>query len=333
VPFSDFKGYENTTRVLQRIAARRSFHSAYLFHGPSQVGKRRIAQAFAMAIFCQSGREGDFCGECSACRRMLSGAYPDYHLIEPDGAFIKIEQTREMIADAAVYPHESPRKIFVLDPAERMRAEAANSLLKVLEEPFEFAIFILITANPNAILPTIDSRCQKVRFTPLPTDLLAAQLQEQYELDSEAAATLARLAGGRPGLCEQLAKGNFLDERDVVIETLAAIGQNRDLEVFRVSQGLRGGRDAAIRFFQLLIPVLRDAALLKESGAERQLFNLDRSREIAEATRGFSADELLRAWEDAIACTANLYVFNANVQAQIERVLLHLCPVEEIQSP
>lgn len=327
MPFSDLKGYESITRVFQRIIEREAFHSAYLFTGPPLVGKRRLAHAFASAIFCQT-RQGDFCGECSACRRMQSGTFPDYRVIEPDGAFIKIEQVRDMIGNATLQPHEAPKKIFVLDPAERMRVETANSLLKILEEPFAFSIFILITSSPRAILPTIESRCQRFRFSPLPYEYLAQQLMERHSLDRASAATLARISGGKPGLAEQLADKEFLKERDEIIETLTAIGHQRELAVLSFCQRFRSQRDKAERFLQLLIPILRDAALLRESAERKHLLNQDRHQEIATAARLFTSEELQNAWQDAVECTTNLRL-NANPIVQIERVLLNLCPVEE----
>lgn len=330
VPFSDFPGYEQVTQVFRRIVSRGTYHPAYLFHGPSQMGKRRLAEAFASAIFCREV-EGDFCGHCSACRRMTSGTFPDYRLIKPEGAYIKIDHTREMIGEAAIQPHEAPKKVFVLDPADRMRIEAANSLLKVLEEPFPFSIFILITSSPHAILPTIESRCQKIRFSPLPYEKVAAQLIEAHALEPSAAETLARLCGGRPGLAEELAKGDFLAERDKVIEVLASVGANRELEVFRVSNQVRGSRDAAQRFFQLLIPVLRDALLLRQGGDPKGLLNQDRQEEIRSATKEFTPEELLATWQDATESSWNL-LQNASAPAQIERVLLQLCPVEKARA-
>ncbi len=323
MPFSDFPEYDRLSRFFKRILKRNAFHPAYLFHGPPGVGKRKMAHAFAMAIFCHN-REDDFCGECSACRRMKSGSYPDYHVIEPDGAFIKIDQNRDMIAEATVQPYESAKKIFVLDPADRMRAEAANSLLKILEEPFPFSLFILITASPRAILPTIDSRCQKVRFTPLPYDVLAANLVRQHGLNPEYAATLARLTSGRPRLADDLAQGDFLKERDATIEMLGRIAASREIEAFRPGQQIKE-RDAAIRFLELLIPVLRDAAALRACGGKEALLNPDRKEEIARATEAFTPEQLLGCWRDAVEGTGNL-LMNANVKAQLDRVLLHLCP-------
>jgi len=322
MPFSDFPGYEHLTRVFRRIVGRNAFHSAYLFHGPSGMGKRKLAQAFAMAIFCRE-LEDDFCGRCSACLRMKSGAYPDYRVIEPDGALIKIDQNREMIAEAVLQPYESQKKIFVLDPAERMRPEAANCLLKVLEEPFSFSIFILITSSPRAILPTIDSRCQKIRFSPMPCETLAKMLGERHSLDPQAAATLARISGGRPALAEEMASGDFLSERDAVLQSLGAIAKGRDLEVFRIANQMRS-RDAATKFFHFLIPLLRDAALVKELGGGDQLLNPDRYEQVAQIAQSFTREQLLEAWQDAILCSGNL-LQNANAQAQTDRVLLHLC--------
>lgn len=325
MPFSDFQGYERVTRVFSKIVAAQRFHSSYLFVGPPQVGKRKMARAFAMAIFCHEV-EGDYCGECSRCRRILHDRFPDFQIIEPDGAYIRIEQAREMMAEAAMQPFEAERRVFVLDPVDRMRPEAANSLLKVLEEPFDFAHFILITSNPKAILPTIESRCQKIRFSALPYDLVALQLQKQFELSPEEAATLARISGGKPGLAEQLAQEEFLAERDAIVESLACVAQGGEVEALRIAGEFRGNQQSAVKYLELLIPVLRDAALLSEGGSA--VFNLDRSERIREATGNIPSSNLVAAWQDATECTGNISRM-ANVQSQLERVLLNLCPQEE----
>ena len=329
MPFSEFQGYEKLTRILRRMVKQGAYHPAYLFHGPPHVGKRKMAEAFAMAIFCDE-LEDDFCGRCSSCQRMKSGVYPDYRVIEPEGATIKIDHCRDMIAEAALQPYEGKKKVFVLDPADRMKVEAANSLLKVLEEPFPFSLFILITSVPQAILPTIDSRCQKIRFAPLSYELLTQNLCEQFNLDSDAAMTLARISGGRPALAEELATGDFLAERDAVIDALASISERHEVEAFRMAGNFKN-RDLAITFLELLISILRDAALLKQAPESENLVNQDRRQAILDATNNFTSEELLATWKDAIECSNNIRL-NANLQAQIDRVLLHLCPVEEINS-
>ena len=325
MPFSQLSGYEPITRVFTRTIEREAYHSAYLFHGPAGVGKRRLAKAFAKAMFCQR-LKGDFCGECSACKRMESGRFPDYRVIEPDGAYIKIGQLRDMMREAAVQPYEAKRKVFVIDPAHQMRPEAANSVLKVLEEPFAFSIFILITSSPEAILPTIDSRCQKIRFSPLPYDALAGQLQREHDLGRKTAATLARVSGGRPGLAVELMQGDFTSDRDSVIEHLAALAEHRDLEALRLSQHLRSKRDDVQKFLLLLVPVLRDAALLKDEPESEQLLNLDRREDIQRATASIAKEDLVSAWHEATECSMNVQQM-ANPQAQVERCLMALCPV------
>jgi DNA polymerase III subunit delta' len=323
MPLDELTGYETQIRLFRRILSRKAFHSSYLFYGPLGVGKRKLAKAFASAIFCTE-LENDFCGRCSACRRMASGHYPDFRLIEPDGAYIKIEQTRHVIGEAATKPLEGPKKIFVLDPLERMRAEAANSLLKVLEEPFDFSLFILITSSPRAILPTIDSRCQKIRFSPLPFETVAQHLEERLQMASEKANTLARLSGGRPELAEQLAEGDFLTQRDEILKIITKIGRDKELAAARASDRFRSNRDEAERFLHLLLPLLRDAACLRENPDSPVLLNQDRKKEITEVLQYFELDQLMSAWKSATEAVWNIRQ-NANVQAQLDHVLFQLC--------
>ena len=196
-------GQSAAVALLQRaIAADRLAH-AYAFVGPSGVGRRLAAVAFGQAALCAA--EG--CGTCATCRRVAAGQHPDCHVIaptpprdNPKGApMIRIEEVRELERMAALAPHEASRKVFILDDADRMTLPTAQALLKTLEEPPPRTHLVMIIANPRALPPTLMSRCQRVRFGPLPTED-AARLLEARGVPPEASQLLARLAQGRPGL-------------------------------------------------------------------------------------------------------------------------------------
>jgi DNA polymerase-3 subunit delta' len=189
--------------LLQRAIAQDRVAHAYAFVGPSGVGRRLAAVAFAQAALCPARG----CGACATCRRVAAGQFPDCQIIvptpprdNPKGTpTIRIEQIRELERAAALAPLEGARKVFVVDDAERMTLPTAQALLKTLEEPPPRTLLVLIVANPRALPPTVLSRCQRVRFGPL-GEADGARLLEDRGIPPAASALLARLAQGRPGL-------------------------------------------------------------------------------------------------------------------------------------
>ncbi|MFS0645373.1 DNA polymerase III subunit delta' [Siminovitchia sp. 179-K 8D1 HS] len=141
---------------------------AYLFEGEHGIGKREASMLLASSMFCEdNSNDVNPCGHCNNCKRIESGNHPDVHIVEPDGASIKIDQIRSLRGEFSKSGMESNRKIYILIDAEKMTVQAANSLLKFLEEPHGQTMAILVTEQPQQLLPTIISRCQKVSFHPL----------------------------------------------------------------------------------------------------------------------------------------------------------------------
>lgn len=196
-------------RLLDTAMQRDKLAQSYLFYGPEGVGKRLTALLLASALQCEEG-QGIGCGRCPACQKVLRGSHPDWHLIEPDGNNIRIDQIRELQNIMSRRPHEGRRRIAVLDPAERMNDPAANALLKLLEEPPADSLIVLISAQTQKLLPTIRSRCQPIRFTPLAQDILAARLGEAY--GAEQKRLLVRSAQGSMGQLLRLAEDETWDE-------------------------------------------------------------------------------------------------------------------------
>ncbi len=200
---------------------------ALLMSGPQGVGKHSTALALAQALNCPTA-PGKGCGTCNTCSRILRGVHPDVLEVEPDGRWIKIDQVRALESRVESGPHEAETLVIIFDPADRMNAAAANALLKSLEEPKRSVLFCLVTSAPHAILPTVRSRCQGLRFGPLSddvlTDLVKKTVPEVFSsLDAAAAERVVGLSEGSLGRAVELASDERFGELlDLVDRTIRA---------------------------------------------------------------------------------------------------------------
>lgn len=193
--FKEIIGHQSVTSVLERDMA--SPAHAYLFVGPMGVGKAAVARRFAARILCGDDSRG--------VSRVLRGLHPDLVLIEPDGrSAITVEQARNTVALANLAPVEGDRKVFVLEEGGAMNDEAANALLKTLEEPTASTVFIVIAESEDDLPETVASRCRTVVFGRVTEDEIATGLADRG-IDTEKAEQASRISGGRPGLAISLA--------------------------------------------------------------------------------------------------------------------------------
>jgi DNA polymerase III subunit delta' len=218
--FSEIIGHDYPKSLLSRLIQTGLPSHAYLFEGPDGVGKRLLALEFAKGLNCErSGR--DACNECPACRRVNSGNHPDVVQVTASGTFIKIDQIREILAAIYLKPFMGRKKVYVIDEADRMNQEAANCFLKTLEEPPADSLLILITSRPFAFLPTIVSRCQRLRFQPLTPAQIEQYLVSKRGLSEEDAKMLAVLSLGSLGKALEASAGDFRDELAEFISILS----------------------------------------------------------------------------------------------------------------
>ena len=232
-------GHEQIITQLHHAIQSNRIAGAYLFAGATGVGKEAIAIHFAKSINClESGDNA--CGTCISCRKTDVGNHPDTQVVSPSGAWIRIDQIRELQKRIVYRPLEGVRKIVILREAERMNLEAANCLLKTLEEPPAESALILLTANLDALLPTIRSRCQIIKFNPLPPNELAVYLNERFHLGEREALYVATLAGGAVGKALTHLKSHDAEEFEAnqhVDEEIPEILTGTDrLAAFRIAE-------------------------------------------------------------------------------------------------
>lgn len=176
--FENLIGNEKIKKILETTVQNKNVLHSYMFVGEEGIGKNIFAKEFAKMILC-TGQEKRPCGKCKSCMEFNGESHPDFMQIIPeDGKTIKIEQVRFMQEKTQEKPVTSSKKVYLISQADTMTREAANSLLKTLEEPPEYVVIILTTSNESKILTTIKSRCMKIHFEPIPEEQIINYLKQ-----------------------------------------------------------------------------------------------------------------------------------------------------------
>ncbi|MGG1638155.1 DNA polymerase III subunit delta' [Paenibacillus sp. NRS-1760] len=214
--FENIPGQWKAQRILTHALQSGKISHAYLFNGPSGTGRMAMAREFSKALFCTAGIAAA-CGECLECRKFEHGNQTDLTTIAPDGQSIKIDQIRELQRDFSYRNSGTKRKVYMIEQADKMTLQAANSLLKFLEEPLSPVIAILITDNGQAVLPTIRSRTQWVPFLPMSPEIMLQTLIAEGA-PSILARTVVQLTSGLDGARQFLQQNQFAEIRTLVIQ-------------------------------------------------------------------------------------------------------------------
>src|SRR5438445_7442534 len=187
--FKNVIGHEQPKHFLQSALQSGRLPHALLFHGQDRIGKRLMAKVLAQAVNCEAApplSPPDACGSCRSCHQIDIGSHPDVTMIEATSGKGETEQTRDIESRFIYRPLVRSRKIVMLDNADLLRPEAANALLKTIEEPPPDSLIVLVSARPEALLPTIRSRCQEIRLAPLAQDEVEAAVRRQRPLLEQA---------------------------------------------------------------------------------------------------------------------------------------------------
>jgi len=323
-------GHEHSINILRRALSSQRVRHAYLFTGPEHIGKTLLAQRFTQTLLCTGGLDPKVaplnpCNTCLSCRKVMHGNHPDVHYIarSPDKQFILIEQVRALQSDSARKTLEGRRNIFIIQGLHEMNVQAANCLLKTLEEPEPDVVLLLTTTDPGLLLPTILSRVQQVPMHLLTTEQIKAALEQRWQVEQEEASLIAALAAGRMGWAVQAVEDeDMLAERQAQLETLAKLPAAGKVQRFEVAQRLSAEGDKVRGILELWLLWLRDMLLAANNSLDL-IVNVDMQGLIQnQAARVGAADS--RRMVHAILHTMEALEQNVNARVALEVLMLDM---------
>lgn len=326
-PMSAVVGHEAVVDLLKRTVHERRPAHAYLFSGREGIGKKRVAVEFACLLNCPSPTE-EHDRSCPVCRRIVAEKHPDVTIERPEKDIIRIERIRELQGRFRYAPVEGRYRVAIIDDAHLMNRSAQNALLKILEEPPPARILILVSSKPLLLLPTVRSRCRRIRFGPVPSKAIAAFLEARHGLESERAALLAAMSGGSAGRAIAMADTNFTDLREQVISVLADPGSYGIGGLLEFSGKISAYRSTALDAIEIASTWIRDL-IVQEIGSETQtMIHVDSLDRIAETAQHHTSEELLSAYAELVGAAELIEApINVNRNLVIDLMLLKVARV------
>jgi DNA polymerase-3 subunit delta' len=303
-------GHGRMVTLLAKAVARETLPPSLLLAGPPGVGKRRVAMAVASVLNCTqpvSGElERDACGECASCRRIARGVHPDVIVVEPgENGSIKIEPVRDVIERSGYRPFEGRRRVVVFDEADALVPPAQNALLKTLEEPPSASVFLLVSSLPDALLPTVRSRCPRLRFAPLSTADVASALVRDHEFAAADARAAAEASDGSIGRALAVHASDLVAARDAAAALLRAAARPgepaRRLEAAKALAPPKGSpageREHVGACLRAAASLIRDVGLLASNADARALANADLEGDLQALARAYDGKRAARAYD------------------------------------
>ena len=329
-------GQNKAVSLLKGSLEKDALAHAYLLTGPHRVGKMTLAMDLARAINC--GAAAPPCGKCNTCLKIGSGKHPDVEIINVSGGQdiaedsaqteISIERIRQLQHAASLPPFEASYKVFIIEGAELLSNEAANCLLKTLEEPSDRIIFALITAREELLPATVVSRCQRLELSPLPPDEMEKSLGEHWNIEREKARLLARLSRGCLGQALEYAHDeNLLKERSERIEQMLKVIDSRYYEerldyAARLSSQFNKNKQSAAKYLDMWLGWWHDLLLVK-IGVSEAITSTDYQDILEQQARGYNLNDIREFISAAQSASVQLKQ-NANSQLVFEVLMLSI---------
>ena len=328
-------GQTRAVSLLQRSLETGSLAHAYLFTGPAHVGKMTLAINLAQALNCEADEPP--CGECSSCQKVASAKHSDVQIVslshngdsaeDRPRAEISIDQIRQVQHTASLPPFEGRCKVFIIDEAEFLSIEAANCLLKTLEEPAEKVVFILLATNERLLPATVVSRCQMVELFPMPAGEIETVLGSNWGVEPEKAGLLARLSHGCLGWALSAATDNSLiqqrnEELARLFDVITADCEERFAYVAQLVAQFSQNRGLVYGVLDLWLDYWRDLMLVK-TGCQDIITNIDRLDQLVEMARGYRLAQI-KSFIQGLRAAAEQLKQNANPRLVLEVLMLDI---------
>lgn len=311
--FEELKGQKRAIELLKAGFKAGRISHAYLFFGPKGTGKAKGAEIFARLLNCSRPNEGEPCDNCSACRRTREGNYPDFIKVQPEGKSLKISQIRPLNERAYLKCYEGRFKVIMIDDAHLLTTEAANSLLKVLEEPPGETVFLLLTEDTAKVPATVLSRCQPIPFQALDEDSIRSILRKEG-VNPRFPLSLARGSAGRALELEREIGGSQLYSNvSQMLRELKSLGYKG---VFNWAEELEKNKEMTEIFLDILSISYRDRLVWLETGKRELLLD-------QEVLPDAGASDCYAALEAIAAAQYHLRI-NANSRLALEVLLINL---------
>jgi DNA polymerase III delta' subunit len=313
--FDDVLGNDRIKQILKKSLARNRIPNSLLFYGPEGVGKRDIALVLAKAMNCLKLKD-DACENCASCRAIDHNNFPDVMVLSPEKNLLKIEQMREMKQVAYLKPMVGQKRVFIIDQAEKMKEEAANSVLKILEEPPSFTHLVLVTSNPYMILPTIKSRCQELGFSLISKHDIEKVLVERGH-EEERARIIALLVRGNLKQAMNMDWEEIQPVREKAWQLFDAVLRGKGMSSFIKDYAFRRRENLEAEFVQVLEILSsfgRDLLLIMSGGEIKLLLNPDYDFKLQDAA---SFTSLGQVQDFLVKIDTALYALEKNVNVNL----------------
>lgn len=287
--YQGITGHDNIIKQLKSAVELDRVSHAYLLTGDEGSGKRTVAKAFAMALLCEAEDPSERpCLTCPSCRKALSGNHPDLITVthEKPGSFSVDEIRGQLVNTVEILPYEGGRKVYILPEAEKMTPQAQNALLKTIEEPPEYAVILLLSSNPDALLPTVLSRCVHLSLLPLPDRLVEQYIREELQIPDYEARVIAAYAQGNIGRARKAAGDEaFSEMRDQTLSLLKGLGSTSTAALYEAVRRIKDRKEEINDVLDIMLLFYRDVLYYKASAdADRLIFADEISAIRAQAT-------------------------------------------------
>jgi DNA polymerase-3 subunit delta' len=337
MPFTDILAQDHIIDHFKKAMKADHLSHAYIFTGQDGIGKTLFAKEFIKALFCKND-ENDSCNSCLNCIRIEENSHPDvfWTEIEEKAKFIKIENIRNLQRSVRLSPLESDYKIFIIKDADRMNEEASNCLLKTLEEPPPNTIIILITNSIATIKETIRSRCQIIRFHPIPTHIIENQLAGKSDADANKIGWASRFCNGSLGNALDLLDDNYYDINNDIVTRMTEpdmdnlVFAEEIIDSYLSSEdSLEEKRQTLKRILHCILQFYRDLLIVKiMDGHDVQqekmsLFNADREDVLQKHVKYLTQEQIINMIEEILESIKYIDL-NLNINLLVENIITRI---------